>query len=104
MIRVLVLYPRQPGSTFGMKYYTEKHLPLARDLLGAHGLVKLEADNGISSADPGAPSPFVVVAHATFNSAEDVHKAFQAVGKEVMGDIPNFTNIQPQIQISEVIG
>ena len=104
MIRVLVLYPRQQGSTFDMKYYTEKHIPLAKDLLAPHGLLKLEADKGISAADPGAPSPFVLVAHLTFNSLEDVHKGFMAVGKEVMGDISNFTNIQPQIQISDVIG
>jgi hypothetical protein len=25
-------------------------------------------------------------------------------GKELLGDVPNFTNIQPQIQISEIIG
>jgi hypothetical protein len=27
----------------------------------------------------------------------------EAHGKEIMGDIPNYTNIQPQIQISEIV-
>ena len=103
MIRVSVLYPNQPGKKFDHKYYMEKHLPMAGRQLRPHGLVRAEIDRGISAADPNAPAPFLVVAHLFFNSVDDVHKAFRAVGREVMGDIPNYTDIQPQIQISEVV-
>ena len=102
MIRVLVLYPNQSGSTFDHEYFTQKHIPMARQRLEPLGLVRVETEKGISAADPNAPAPFVAVAHLTFNSVEAVHSAFQAVGREVMGDIPNYTNIQPQVQISEV--
>ena len=103
MIRVTVLYPNQAGKKFDHKYYMEKHLPMAGRQLRPHGLVRAEIDRGISAADPNAPAPFLVVAHLFFNSVDDVHKAFRAVGREVMGDIPNYTDIQPQIQISEVV-
>jgi len=39
----------------------------------------------------------------TFYSLEEVHQAVQAVGGAVMGDIPNYTDIEPAIQISEII-
>lgn len=103
MIRVSVLYPNQLGKKFDHKYYMEKHGPMVGRLLRPHGLVRAEIDRGISAADPNAPAPFLVVAHLFFNSVDDVHKAFRAVGREVMGDIPNYTDIQPQIQISEVV-
>jgi hypothetical protein len=27
-----------------------------------------------------------------------------AHGKEIMGDVPNYTDIRPQVQISEIVG
>ena len=103
MIRVTVLYPNQPGSTFDHEYFTEKHLPLAKELLSPLGLVRIEVDRGISAPDPNAPAPFVVIAHDVFNSVDDVHNAFKVVGRQLMGDISNFTNVQPQVQISEMV-
>ena len=104
MIRVTILYPNQPGSNFDHKYFTEKHLPLAKELLGPLGLVRIEVDKGISAPDPKVPAPFVVIAHDIFNSVDDVHSTFKAVGRQLMADISNFTNAQPQVQISEMIG
>jgi uncharacterized protein (TIGR02118 family) len=103
MIRVSVLYPNQPGSKFDQTYYFEKHVPMAKQQLGLHGLVRAEIDKGISAADPNAPAPFVAIAQLFFNSVEDVHQAFREVGRQVIGDIPNFTDVRPQIQISEIL-
>ena len=41
--------------------------------------------------------------HLYFNTAADFHKGICANGKEIMGDIPNYTDIAPQIQISEIV-
>ena len=103
MIRVSVLYPNQPGSKFDEKYYMEKHIPMVNRRLKPHGLVRVEVDKGVSAANPKEAAPFIAVAHLIFNSVEDVHKGFQAVGRDVMGDIPNYTSIKPQIQISEMV-
>jgi hypothetical protein len=38
-----------------------------------------------------------------FDSAEKMQKGLQAHDPELAADIPNFTNVQPQFQISEII-
>jgi uncharacterized protein (TIGR02118 family) len=55
-------------------------------------------------AVPGAPAPFVCVGHLYFNSVDDFQKGIVTHGKELMGDVPNYTNIQPRVQISEIVG
>ena len=104
MIRVLVFYPNDEGATFDHKYCDEKHIPLAKQHLEPHGLVRIEKDKGISAADPSAPAPFLAIMHLIFNTVDEVHNAFKAAGREVMGDLPNYTNVKPQIQISEISG
>lgn len=103
MIRVTVAYPNESGKKFDWDYYLNSHGPLVNQNLSNRGLVKFEVDKGVSAPDPSAPAPFVAIAHLTFNTVDEVHEAFKAVGREVMGDIPNFTDIQPTIQISETV-
>jgi uncharacterized protein (TIGR02118 family) len=103
MIRVTTLYPNETGKNFDWNYYTNKHLPLLDEKLSPLGLIRFEIDKGISAPDPNAPPPFVAVANLFFNNVDDVHNAFRQVGRDVMGDIPNYTDIKPQFLISEVI-
>ena len=104
MIRVSVMYSMGEGKKFDTTYYLQRHMPLVRERFGGVGLVRAEVDKGVAGGAPGAPAPFIYVAHLYFNSIADFQKAIEVHGKEVMGDVPNYTNIQPQIQISEVIG
>lgn len=103
MIKVSVLYPNEQGKKFDMDYYRNKHFPLVHQRLDSMGLIRSEAEQGVSSADPNAPAPFVAVGILYFNTADEVHEAFKTHGREIMGDIPNYTDIQPTIQISEVV-
>ena len=103
MIRVTVAYPNEPGKKFDWDYYLNSHGPMVNKNMGNRGLVKAEVDKGVSGSDPSEPAPFVAIAHLTFNTVEEVHEAFKAVGREVMGDIPNFTDIKPTFQISEIV-
>lgn len=104
MIRVSVLYPMGEGKRFDVAYYMQKHMPLVRERLGGAGLVRAEVDKGVAGGAPGAPAPFVYIAQLYFNSVADFQKAIGTHGKEIMGDVPNYTNIQPQVQISEIVG
>ena len=101
MIRVSVLYPSKEGSKFDWDYYTTTHMDLVRNRLGS-ALVKDEIDRGLGTVEPGAPAPFQVVGHMWFNSMDDMHGAFAQHGAELMGDIPNYTDLQPLFQISEI--
>ncbi len=104
MIRVSVFYPAKDGGKFDHEYYAKKHMPLVKARVGGLGLLRLEIDKGLAGGAPGAPAPFVCVGHLYFNSVADFQAAMKAHGAELMGDVPNFTNIQPQVQISEIVG
>ena len=43
------------------------------------------------------------IKHPTNRSLEDFQKASKAHGKELFADVPNFTDITPQVQIAEII-
>jgi uncharacterized protein (TIGR02118 family) len=101
MIKVSVLYPNNEGSTFNMAYYCDKHMPMVRQKLGT-ALKGLAAEQGLAGAAPGSPPPFLALGHLLFESLEAFQAAFAAHGPALVADIPNFTNTQPTIQISEV--
>lgn len=95
MIRLMVTYPASDGSTFDGEYWTTKHMPLVSESWSQ--VVKWEADLGL----PGQPNH--AVAHIFFDSAEDMQAALGGPGAAtVMGDIVNYTNVEPAIQISTV--
>ncbi len=104
MIRVSAFYPAKDGGKFDHEYYAKTHMPLVKARLGGLGLLRLEIDKGLAGGAPGAPAPFVCVGHLYFNSVADFQAAMKAHGAELMGDVPKFTNIQPQVQISEIVG
>ena len=103
MIRVSVLYPNEAGKKFDLDYYANTHMELVRQKYGSFGMIRLEIDKGIGTAEPGQSAPFIATGHLYFNSVEDFRKALATHGPEMMGDIPNYTNIEPQIQISEIV-
>ncbi len=103
MIRVTVLYVNKPEGKFDHAYYANQHMKMVNEKLRPMGLVKSEIDKGIGGVVAGSPPPYVALGHLVFNSVEDFQKAFAAHGEEIMGDIPNYTDIEPQIQISESV-
>ena len=102
MIRVSVLYPKTDESTFDMDYYVTKHGPLVEKLLTPMGMVSLEVDEGLGSAAPGQPAPFACIGHMTFKTMDAFQQAFGPNAPALMGDIPNFTNVEPVVQISQI--
>lgn len=104
MVRISVLYPKEAGKKFDLDYYVNRHMALVRERLGSFGLVRTEVDRGIAGGAPGALAPYVAVGHVYFRALDDFQRGMGAHGKEIMGDIPNYTDIQPQIQISEIVG
>jgi len=101
MIKVSVLYPNNQGSTFDMKYYCQTHIPMVRQRLGA-ALKGVDVEQGIGGEEPGAPAPFLALCHLWFESVQAFQASFGPHAQELGNDIPNYTNTQPIIQISEV--
>ena len=103
MVRISVQYPSGDGKKFDLDYYVTKHMRLVQQRLGGLGLLRWEVDKGLAGGAPGAPAPFACIGHLYFNTVDAFQAAMKAHGKELVADVPNFTNIQPQFQISEVI-
>jgi len=101
MIKVSVLYPNGPSAKFDMKYYVTHHMPMVREKC-APACRGIAAEGGLAGGDPGSPAPYIAIGHLTFDSVEAFQKAFTPHAKEIMADIPNYTNVQPIIQIAEV--
>jgi uncharacterized protein (TIGR02118 family) len=101
VIKITVLYPNQDGGRFDMDYYCNTHTPMLLEKLGP-ACKGISIMQGLSGLMPGTPAPFIVGADLLFESVEAFQSAFGPHAAEIMGDIPNYTSLQPVIQISEV--
>lgn len=102
MIKVSVMYPSRPDGRFDMEYYRTRHVPLVIER--CDGAIKRgEIERGIAGAVEGSGAPFCVAAHMLFDSAEAMQQSFGRHMAEFVADLPNFTNIEPTVQISEVL-
>ncbi len=102
MTKVSVLYPSGKDKTFDMEYYCNKHLPMASNLLG-DSLKGATVEKGLGGAVPGSSAPYVSMGNMYFDTVEDFGNAFGPNAEKIMGDLPNFTNIEPIVQVSEVL-
>lgn len=101
MIRVTVLYPNKPGIRFDLAYYVEKHCPMVMELLGG-ACRGFGVDQGIAGVMPAGEPAYRVVAHFLFDTLEDFQDSFGPNAAAIAADIPNYTDLQPIIQVGEV--
>ena len=101
-IKVSVLYPNTEGKNLDVDYYMNKHLPLVSQLLG-DALIGATVEKGLGGGAPDAPATYLVMGNMYFNTIEDFQNSFGPNAEKIMGDLPNFTTIQPVVQISEVL-
>lgn len=102
MFKVSVMYPNQEGSQFDFDYYRTTHMDLVQKHLESFGLIKTDVDKGISGGDD-QPPPYICVGNLYFESPDGYNRGIAEAGSILRGDIPNFTNITPVRQISEVL-
>jgi uncharacterized protein (TIGR02118 family) len=102
MIKVNVLYPNGEGKKFDMDYYCNKHVPMAQSLMG-DSLKGVTVEKGLAGGTPDSSAPHVAIGSMYFDSVESFQKTFATHGEKLMTDVPNFTDIEPVIQISGII-
>lgn len=102
MVKVTVLYPSGSGLHFDMDYYVNRHTPFVEQTLGA-ALKGVTIDEGVAGGFPGTPAPYFVICGLLFESVEAFQQMFAAHGATLLADIPNYTNTQPRLQISNVV-
>jgi uncharacterized protein (TIGR02118 family) len=102
MIVVSVMYPATADARFDMQYYLAKHVPMVGERWGKMGLREAKVLQGVGAPDGGAAA-YSVIALLTFESADALQQAMAQHGNEIVGDIANFTNVMPVIQVNNVL-
>src|SRR5262245_53873107 len=101
MIKVSILYPNTAGSRFDFDYYVKTHMPMSIRLLGTriHGV---SVERGSAGVEPGSAPAFVALCHFTCADRQSFEAAFLPHAAVLQGDMPNYTDIVPIIQFSEI--
>ncbi len=101
MVKVSVLYPSGAGKRFDVDYYVNVHMPMAERLLGS-AVTAISVEIGIGGGAPGAPPPYAATVGFTSESVETFMGAFMPAMGQLQADIPNYTDIEPVVQVSEI--
>ncbi len=104
MVRISIMYPNIGGSRFDWDYYIDKHMPMSIERLGAHpGYRRVTVEKGIGGGVPGTEPGYIALCHFLFDSVESFMEAFMPHAAELQGDMVNYTDIAPVIQMNEVL-
>ena len=104
MTKISIFYPNKPGARFDFRYYTETHMPLSIKLLSAHpGFSSVSVERGVCGPLPSSDAAYIAVCHFEFDSAESFMAAFLPHAQVLQGDMPNYTDIEPVIQVNEIL-
>ena len=101
MIKVSVMYPNGPDARFDEAYYRDHHMPMVKRLMGDY--CKYYTVDRALDGMPESNRPYIAMGHLFCDSVEAFQAGFGPHSKEIMADIPNYTNQTPLIQISEVL-
>lgn len=102
MTQVNVLYPNS-GGRFDFDYYVGKHIPMVKRLGDRSTLRDVRVTRVESGVGPGSRQEYVCIASMIFDSPDSVQKFLAAHGAEIFADVPNYTDLQPVIQMGEVL-
>ena len=103
MIKVSILYPNKTDGRFDMDYYLNNHMPMSIELFSAApGYQGVSVERGLGGSASDAPPTYVAMCHYLFDSIESFMAVFIPNSAILQGDMPNYTDIESIIQISEV--
>lgn len=101
-VKISILYPYTDGKKFDMDYYSNNHMPMVAELFG-EPLIRYDIEKGIAGRSPDDPLPYAAIGTFYFDTLEAYNQAFAPHAEQILGDIPNYTDIQPVVQIGEVV-
>lgn len=102
MIKLIAYYKNLEDKKFNLDYYLNSHLPMIERLSG-DGLKKISIDKGLAGGQPGTKPFYLLVAHLYFENMDTFQSSLVPHFPEIMSDVPNYTDIEPVFQISEVV-
>jgi uncharacterized protein (TIGR02118 family) len=102
VIKISVMYANKPGARFDHDYYKDSHMPFVQARMG-ESCKSYTVDRGLAGGGPGEAAAYIGMCHIYCDSIEDFQAGFGPHAQEIMADIPNYTDIAPIVQISEVV-
>ena len=102
MIKVTVMYPNTPGARFDHDYYSNTHMPLVKIFMG-DACPHYTVDKGLAGGTPGSEAPYLAMCHIYCESVEAFQSGFGPHSAAIIADVPNYTDLTPVFQISEVV-
>lgn len=104
MIKISILYPSDEASQFDMRYYLDVHMPMAIERLSrGPGFKGVSVERGLAGVIPESEPGYLVMCHFLFDSFDNFMASFDPHAEALQEDILNYTDIEPIIQISEVL-
>lgn len=104
MINIPSIYPNKAGSRFDFDYYLNTHMSMSIGWLSAaNGFKGVSVERGVSIEYPTIESSYVAMCHYYFDSPEEFLLAFEPHAKDLQADIRKYTDIEPIIQINQVV-
>jgi uncharacterized protein (TIGR02118 family) len=97
MIALTVLYPKTADSHFDLAYYLNTHIPLVKERLTPMGLTSVIMQEAI---EPDAT--YAMITSLVCTTIDEISAGMGTHGPELLGDIPNFTNVTPQTQVCQL--
>lgn len=102
-VTLAMQYPAESGSSFDWDYFLNQHVPLIETALDVGGTDRIEVALGLTGAAPGEAAAYQAVLLIDFDSITAFYHCWRQEQHRIMGDIVNFTNTRPEVQLSEVI-
>lgn len=102
LFKVAILYPNGEDKVFNMDYYEKNHMPMMAGFLGKN-LKFYEIDKGIAGRTPDDKIPFLAIGYFYCYNVAEYNNAIAKNIEAILADIKKYTNIQPTIQISEIV-
>lgn len=105
-----IVYPSSENGRFDLEHYRTVHSPLGLQLLRKHVDVepfRWDLDTNARSPFPDAPPAYQCASSLYFRTESEADRFLALFGveeaaRELMADIPKFTDVQPQITVCEV--
>ncbi|OWY38091.1 ethyl tert-butyl ether degradation protein EthD [Xenophilus sp. AP218F] len=102
MFVVTIVYPYQAGASFDFDYYLQRHIPLARRLLGS-ALKGVQVERGLAGLEPDSAAAALAVCQLRFESLAAFRQAFAPAAEAIRADIPRYSSVMPRFQFSELL-
>ncbi len=101
MYYITAIYPYQDGAYFNFDYYKERHIPLLISCFGDN-FIDIQVRQGLAGIERDSPD-FICIFSMRVHSFTRWQDQIKLHGDQIFNDTKNFTNLEPIIQIDQLV-